>query len=630
MTNTRIFGYADPLNPKAGQSVDFMISVEGSQQVEARLVRLLHGDENPEGPGFIEKEVEVDLPHRLEVKRQYTQIGSFARCADPDSRLDGLGSFTLFAHVYPTLPKSERQMIMGRWSIEGNKGYGLGINPEGHVSLWVGDGHAVDQIATEIPLVPYAWYFIAASYDAATKQATLQVINCVNAWNSRISTVVPFEDNSWIEEVLRVAPAATQGDAAFKLAAATAWNAQRGHYASFLFNGKLDRPGVLDRVVSREEVLALAAGDAPKQEGLVAYWDTTVGITPKGIGDQITDTGPHGLHMDGINRPVRLMTGFNWRGADSFHMAPETYGGVHFHDDALTDSKWDVTHSLTLPTSLKSGVYALRLCAGETEDHIPFILRPDVPRAKIAVLLPTFTYLAYANEHLSYEAPIAQAIVAHTPVITAEDLEFKKLEEFGLSTYDHHTDGAGCCYSSWRRPIVSMRPKYRMPAMNFPWALPADLSLLWWLEHAGYDYDVVTDHDLHADGAEALKPYKVIINGTHPEYYSEQMMDGTEEYLRTGGRVMYLGGNGYYWVTGTRTDEPHCIEVRKLDAGSRAWQAEPGEGHLACTGERSGLWRSRGRAPQKIVGLGFTPKAWTPASLTSVCLTAFTNGCHGS
>jgi len=46
--------------------------------------------------------------------------------------------------------------------------------------------------------------------------------------------------------------------------------------------------------------------------------------------------------------------------------------------------------------------------------------------------------------------------------------------------------------------------------------------------------------------------------------------------------------------------------VRKLDAGSRAWQAEPGEGYLACTGERSGLWRSRGRAPQKIVGLGFT------------------------
>lgn len=151
-----------------------------------------------------------------------------------------------------------------------------------------------------------------------------------------------------------------------------------------------------------------------------------------------------------------------------------------------------------------------------------------------------------------------------------------------------------------------MRPRYRMAAMNFPWALCADLSLIWWLEHAGYDYDLITDHDLHAEGLDCLKPYAAIMTGTHPEYYSEEMMDATEDYMKGGGRVMYLGGNGLYWVTGVRADEPHCIEVRKLDTGSRAWQAEAGEGYLATTGQRSGLWRARGRAPQKIVGLGFT------------------------
>ena len=259
-----------------------------------------------------------------------------------------------------------------------------------------------------------------------------------------------------------------------------------------------------------------------------------------------------------------------------------------------------------LPDDLKSGVYCLKIDGGGAADSIPFIVRPKTPKARLAFLLPTFTYLAYGNEHLSYEAPIAQAITAHTPVLSEEDLEYKKLEEFGLSTYDHHSDGAGCCYSSWRRPIITLRPRYRLPAMNFPWALPADLSLIWWLEHAGYDYDLITDHDLHAEGLDCLKPYACVMNGTHPEYYSEEMMDATEAYLGQGGRVMYLGGNGYYWVTGTREGEPHCIEVRKLDAGSRAWQAEPGEGYLASTGQRSGLWRSRGRAPQKIVGLGFT------------------------
>lgn len=606
MTNARIFGYADPLNARAGGSVDFMISVEGRDEVEMELVRALHGDENPDGPGFLEEVIPLGLPKTLKVARQFTQVGSFARAADPEGRLDGLQSFTLFAHVFPTLPKAERQQIMGRWDIEGSKGFGLGIDPDGHVALWVGDGVGVDEIRSEITLVPRCWYFVAASYDAASHEANLHVITCVSPWNGRISTVVPLQTDTWISETLRVAPATTMAAASFKLASATAFNPVRGHFGAFLFNGKIDRSGVYARALARADIEALAKGADPSQQGLLAYWDPTANLTREGVGDTIPDTGPHGLHMQGVNRPVRCMTGFNWKGEDSYRLAPETFGGVHYHDDAMTDCGWQVSYSLTLPDSLKSGVYCLRLRGGGAEDHIPFIVRPAKPKAKIAFLLPTFTYLAYANEHLAYEAPIAQAITAHTPVIVAEDLEYKKLEEFGLSTYDHHTDGAGCCYSSWRRPVISMRPRYRMPAMNFPWALPADLSLIWWLDHAGYDYDLLTDHDLHAEGAAALAPYKVVLNGTHPEYYSEQMMDGTEAYLAAGGRVMYLGGNGYYWVTGTREDAPHCIEVRKLDSGSRAWQAEPGEGYLASTGQKSGLWRNRGRAPQKIVGLGFT------------------------
>ena len=122
---------------------------------------------------------------------------------------------------------------------------------------------------------------------------------------------------------------------------------------------------------------------------------------------------------------------------------------------------------------------------------------------------------------------------------------------------------------------------------------------------AGRFYDVLTDDDLHAEGLEALKPYRVVINGTHAEYYSERMLDATEDYLAQGGRVMYLSGNGYYWVVGWRDDEPWLMEVRKLEAGSRAWQARAGEHYLASTGERSGLWRHRGRPPQKVVGTGF-------------------------
>lgn len=603
MTDIRLFGYCDPLAARAGEPIDFMVSAEGTKEVKAEIVRLVHGDFNPEGPGFIEESVATDIPATLTVKRQYTQNGSFSRVDDADGRLAPDGPFTVHAFVWPSAPGGARQTILGRWSVNESKGYALGINPEGKLEFWVGDGATVDQVTADAPLVPKVWVLAAASFDPATCEARLRQIGVQNSWNSHIGPVAPFDHDSHVVETLRCAPA--RADAPFLIAAAHEQNPERGRFASMLFNGKLDRSGLVGRALSADDMAAITRGEAPGDP--IAYWDTTAGYDDRGVGTTIEDTGPHGLHARGVNRPIRAMTGWNWTGRDdSFRLNPSQYGGVAYHDDALTDCGWAKTVTWTPPADFRSGVYALKVSAGDATDRIPVIIRPDRPKAKIAVQMSTFTYLAYANEHLSFDAQIAQAIVAHTPVITGEDIEYYKLEEFGLSTYDHHSDGAGVCYSSWKRPIINIRPGYRMAGMNFPWALPADLSLLWWLEHAGYDYDLISDHDVDREGAAALAPYRTVLNVTHPEYYSEGMLDATEQYLTSGGRMMYLGGNGYYWVTAACPDDPACIEVRKLDAGSRAWQAEPGEGYLAATGERSGLWRSRGRAPQKLVGLGFT------------------------
>ena len=603
MTNVRIFGYCDPLSARMGEPVDFMISAEGADEAKIDLVRLVHGDFNPEGPGFIEEVIESDLPSVLPVRRQYTQNGSFARVVDDNGQLSPQSAFTIHAFIWPSTPGGERQTIMGSWSVNSSKGYALGINPDGKLEFWVGDGKSVDQITSDAPLVPKVWVMVAASFDPVTGEACLRQISVQNSWNSHIGPVAPFDHNSHVVETLRVQPVASGVD--FILAGAHENNPERGDFVSTLYNGKIDRCGIVKRALTSEDMEQISVGTAPPLP--LAYWDTTVGFEDTGIGDTIQDTGPHGLHAKGVNRPVRAMTGWNWRGReDSFRLDPSQYGGVAFHDDALTDCKWEPNITWIPPSSMKSGVYALRVSVGEKVDRIPVIIRPEKPRAKIAVQMSTFTYLAYANERLSFEAQIAQAITAHTPVISADDIEYNKLEEFGLSTYDHHSDGAGVCYTSWKRPIINLRPGYRMAGMNFPWALPADLSLLWWLEHAGYDYDLITDHDVHREGKAAMEPYKTILNVTHPEYYSEKMLDATEGYLIGGGRVMYLGGNGYYWVTHPCPDDPACVEVRKLDVGSRAWQAEPGEGYLATSGERSGLWRSRGRAPQKLVGLGFT------------------------
>ena len=603
MTDVRLFGYSDPLCAKAGSEISFKVSAEGTHEVSAEIVRLVHGDFNPLGPGFIEERTDTEIPSSLPVRRQYTQNGSFARVDDSTAHLAPSGAFSVYAFIWPSTPGGERQTVLGRWSVKGSCGYALGINPEGKLEFWVGNGAQVDQVTADVALVVKVWVLAVASFDPSTGISRLRQINMQNAWNSHTGPVTPSDHNVHIEERLRATPA--QADAPFLIAGAHEENPERGRFVSMLYNGKIDRCGVVGRVLNDDEILSLSKGTAPTNP--IACWDTTAGYTDDGIGNTIVDIGPHKLHAEGVNRPVRAMTGYNWKGRDDcFRLDPKQYGGVAFHDDALTDCGWESSLVWTPPASLRSGVYALKVSAGDTIDRIPVIIRPDKPRARIAVQMSSFTYLAYANEHLSFDGQIAQAITAHTPVISGDDLEFQKLQEFGLSTYDHHSDGAGVCYSSWKRPIINIRPGYRMAGMNFPWALPADLSLLWWLEHAGYDYDLITDHDVDREGQAALTPYKTVINVTHPEYYSEGMLDSTEQYLMDGGRMMYLGGNGYYWVTAACPDDPACIEVRKLDVGSRAWQAEAGEGYLATTGERSGLWRSRGRAPQKLVGLGFT------------------------
>jgi N,N-dimethylformamidase len=150
-----------------------------------------------------------------------------------------------------------------------------------------------------------------------------------------------------------------------------------------------------------------------------------------------------------------------------------------------------------------------------------------------------------------------------------------------------------------------MRPKYRMSSMNITWQFPADLSVVAWIDHMGYDCDFITDEDLHREGVDLLRPYFCVMTGTHPEYVSERMLDAQEDYVADGGRLIYMGGNGYYWVVGFDPENPACMEVRKLDSGMRAWAAKPGEHYLQTTGEKSGLWRNRGRAPQKLTGVGF-------------------------
>ena len=381
------------------------------------------------------------------------------------------------------------------------------------------------------------------------------------------------------------------------------------------YNGKIEAPCVFARMLCAQEVRELHSAK-PVRRGIVAKWDFSLGIDT----NIVRDVSGNGLSGEMVNKPTRGMTGANWDGSESaWPRAPEQYGAIHFHDDDLDDAGWDASIVWRVPEKMRSGMYALRTRVRTLEDFIPFVVRPG-PRqakAKVALLVPTFTYLAYANEHLLSVPASREALLSgyghggtavanypctpHDEYIVANRLN---------SLYDVHTDGSGVCYASQLRPLVNMRPSYRDSTLDrgegAPHALGADLHLIDWLYELDYSFDTVSDGDLHREGVSLLRPYNVIMTGSHPEYWSHEMLSAAQQYVCEGGRLMYLGANGMYWVTQVDAIHGHGIEVRRVGPATRSWDAQPGEAYLSATGELGGLWRYRGAVPQTWLGVGFT------------------------
>ncbi len=619
MAQQKIFGYANKISVKQGESIDFHVNCDGADTAEVQLVQLIHGDNHKDGPGYIEREIDNPVNGTWAVKKQFTQLGNFLRIDDPEKHLKCDGSLSMGCFIWPSHPKKgERQTIMGRFDCLTNEGFAMGISPDGYLEFWVGDGKEIDYVTAELPLIRHLWYFVGVSFNAETGEATLYQEGVLNRYNSLLGPVVPYTLSSHVRTTFRFRQS-NREDVPFLIGGALDHHEARGHFINDMLCGKVDRPFLSDRPLTREELdHCRETGKAPAS-GLLAYWDTAAGYTDKGIGNTVIDTGPYKLHAEGYNHPVRGMTGWNWNGKnDCFRLAPEEFGGIELHPDAITDCNWDVTGTMEIPADLKSGVYAIRLRIGPgtglAEEYIVFFVRPSKPQAKLCFLVPTASYLAYANETLAFDAQIIQPMTGQPPVVTDIDIETYEHGEFGLSTYNSYEDGAGVCFSSYKRPIINMRPKYRMAGMNVTWQFPADLSIVAWIDRMGYDCDFVTDEDLHLEGIDAIKDYNCILTGTHPEYVSERMLDAQEDWVAQGGRLVYMGGNGYYWCVGFPEDTPWCMEVRKLDSGMRAWAAKPGEHYLVSTGEKSGLWRNRGRAPQKLTAVGMISEGFETAA----------------
>lgn len=555
-----LIGYTDRLSARPGETLDFKISCKTRSPVKARLFRSISADANPSGMGVVEAACdELFTPLEFEGKEQKFAPGSYAVTTGKISPIIG-EKVELSVTVMPTILTGNRQTVMSVGTIK------ISLNSESRICF---TNSSFELVATA-PISLNKWWKINAML-SADGQMALRVDEIRNG------TLV---DNSNVQAKTDVAPSL---NGPLYLAARD----QGGSVGQF-FNGRIEAPALCvdGKVVERWNL-------ADEMNSL---------SVPSALG-----TSGHALRL--VNAPVRAVRCSLWDASEMcWRHKSEHYAAIHFNEDAIYDFGWDTSFSFELPQFMPSGIYVMRISSDEHDDAMPFFVCPlkGAPTAKLCVLVSTFTYAIYGNHARPDYSPAWQDRIAkdgaypHNPAAHPE---------YGLSTYNTLHDGSGICHASYKRPLFNLRPGY----ITFGAAtcsglrhFQADSHLISWLHDQNIDYDIITDDELDREGVEVIKGYDAVMTGTHPEYHTMTMLDALMAYRDGGGRLIYLGGNGFYWRIVRHGEDPDLLEIRRAEDGLRAWASQTGEYYNAFDGSYGGLWRRNARPPQQLVGIGFT------------------------
>ncbi len=541
-----LVGYLERLSARPGESVAVKVSSAAGASYAADLVRIIHADPNPAGPGMKLEEVACGFAGRYPSRVQQVHPGSFGMVEGVPAVPEG-GAIRV--RVQPGVLAAPQPVLALGGMVLRVSAEGARIEADGRVAASVG-----------APMLERCWYELTATFDDGQVRLEQRAL----------------ERNWGVADSGEASGRARRPEGGRLLIAADPDGGR--------FDGRIEDPALL------------GADGSP-----VAAWDFSVGIDTEAIG------GTHPGRL--VNLPTRGVRGSRWTGAEmDWKHGGRDYAAIHFHADDLYDAGWDTDFSVVLPQDLASGVYGVRLRAGDHEDIIPLFVLPPRGRvtARIAYLAATFTYQAYANHaRFNFDAGFR----ARARAWGARPHNPEDHPGYGWSTYNRHPDGTGISLSSLRRPILTLRPGYL--TFNDPKGsglrhFSADSHLTDWLEATGQAFDVITDHDLHREGLSLLAGYACVLTGSHPEYHTTQTLDALLAYVGQGGRLCYLGGNGFYWRIALSEAIPDVLEVRRAEGGIRAWDAAPGEAYHQLDGGYGGLWRRLGRPPQKLAGVGFS------------------------
>ena len=271
-------GYTDRWSVRPGEEIGFHVHC-ASGRYAAQLVRLLHGDENPRGPGFKETAVASPLDGEHDGGPQAIRKGSYG-IVDLGGMLAGRDRLTLSVWLWPTLPGPDEQGVMSWHRCVDRHGPRRADDAGRLHRLPAGRraGSPLDPPARPACLVQ----------DRGHRRCGVGDAHAHRHAGAMVSRTSPDADRV----TAPLAAGALAGGSRLLFAAASLDDTADGPAARGVFNGKIARP-------------VIAGAD-----GVLAAWD----FHAAAAGTALVDTSGGARHGQTVNRPARLMTGPGWPG----------------------------------------------------------------------------------------------------------------------------------------------------------------------------------------------------------------------------------------------------------------------------------------------------------------------------
>ena len=82
MSWMKLTGYADKFGVHPGDTIKFYVNCDGPDKFDAQLVKMIHGDTNPRGPGVIEHDLDASFNGSHKGMKQVIHSGSYGFVED--------------------------------------------------------------------------------------------------------------------------------------------------------------------------------------------------------------------------------------------------------------------------------------------------------------------------------------------------------------------------------------------------------------------------------------------------------------------------------------------------------------------------------------------------------------------